>query len=41
MFVNKLGPDRVAGQKALDPDCCRQQIPLIARPLSEIPNCAW
>ena len=32
---NNQGPDRLAGPKALDPN------PLIARPLSGSPNCAW
>ena len=32
---NNLGPDRLAGHKAPDPN------PLIARPLSGSPNCAW
>ena len=38
---NNLGPDRLAGPKALDPNHCRQQTPLIARPVSGSPNCAW
>ncbi len=36
---NNQGPDRLAGPKALDPNYCRQ--PLIVRPLSGSPNCAW
>ena len=38
---NNLGPDRLAGPKALDPNYCRQPTPLIARPLSGNPNCEW
>ena len=39
---NNLGPDRLAGPKALDPSYCRQPTnPLIARTLSGSPNCAW
>ena len=38
---NNLGPDRLAGPKALDPNYCRQPTLLIARPLSGSPNCAW
>ncbi len=37
---NNLGPDRLAGPKAVDPNYCRQ-LTLIARPLSGSPNCAW
>ena len=39
--IQNLGPNRLAGQKALDPNYCRQTIPLVARPLSGSPNCAW
>ncbi len=38
---NNLGPDCLAGTKVLDPNYCRQPTPLIARPLSGSPNCAW
>ncbi len=38
---NNLGQDHLAGPKDLDPNYYRQQTPLIARPLSGSPNCAW
>ena len=37
---NNLGPDRLANPKALEHDNTDNQ-PLIARPLSGSPNCAW
>ena len=38
---NNLGPERLAGPKALDPNPCRQTTnPMIARPLTGSPNYA-
>ncbi len=38
---NNLGPDRLTGPKALDPNYCRKPNPLIARPLCGRSNYAW
>ncbi len=41
MVDNNLLSDRLGGLKALDPFLLQTADPLIARPLSESPNCAW
>ena len=38
---NNLESDCLAGPKALDPLLLQTTKPLIARSLSEYPNCAW
>ena len=38
---NNLGPDRLEGPKVSRSQLLQTTIPLIARPLSINPNCAW
>ncbi len=38
---NNLGPERLAGQKGIRSQLLQTTIPLITRPLSGSPNCAW